>query len=123
MKRLLEAGGEPQSRRPSGHVLSKGAFGQDRGGSIPHNLIEASNTTSNDQYQRYCRTHGLPAHPARFPAEVPDFFIRLTTEPGDVVSDPFRGSCTTAAVAERLARRWLAVEQPTPSQIRSAAFT
>jgi len=34
--------------------------------------------------------------------------IRLTTEPDDLVADFFVGSGTTAAVAERLGRRWIA---------------
>lgn len=49
-------------------------------------------------------------HPARFPAELPAFFINLLTEPGNVVLDPFAGTGTTAIVAERMARRWIAIE-------------
>lgn len=49
-------------------------------------------------------------HPARFPVDLPDFFVRLLTEPGQMVVDPFGGTGTTALVAERLGRRWLAVE-------------
>ena len=49
-------------------------------------------------------------HPARFPVALPDFFIRLLTRPGDLVVDPFAGTCTTAVAAERLGRRWLAAE-------------
>lgn len=49
-------------------------------------------------------------HPARFPVALPDFFIRLLTRPGDLVVDPFAGTCTTAVAAERLDRRWLAAE-------------
>ena len=37
-------------------------------------------------------------------------FINLLTEPDDLVLDPFAGSNTTGAVAERLERRWVAVE-------------
>jgi hypothetical protein len=33
--------------------------------------------------------------------------IELSTDPGDVVADFFVGSCTTAAVAEKLGRRWI----------------
>lgn len=36
--------------------------------------------------------------------------IRLATEPGDLVADFFCGSGTTAAVAEKLGRRWLACD-------------
>jgi len=49
-------------------------------------------------------------HPARFPVHLPDFFIRLLTEPGQLVFDPFGGTCTTAVAAERLDRRWLVSE-------------
>ena len=79
-------------------------------GVIPVNLISASNTSSNDQYQRLCREHGIPAHPARFPAALPEFVINLCSEPGDLVLDPFAGSNTTGAVAEALGRRWLAFD-------------
>jgi site-specific DNA-methyltransferase (adenine-specific)/site-specific DNA-methyltransferase (cytosine-N4-specific) len=50
-------------------------------------------------------------HPARFPVALPDFFIRLLTRPGDLVVDPFAGTCTTAVAAERLGRRWLVAER------------
>jgi hypothetical protein len=33
------------------------------------------------------------------------------TEPGDLVLDPFAGSNTTGAVAEKLGRRWIAIEK------------
>ena len=50
-------------------------------------------------------------HPARFPVALPDFFVRLLTRPGDLVVDPFAGTCTTAVAAERLGRRWLVAER------------
>jgi DNA modification methylase len=49
-------------------------------------------------------------HPARFPVELPSFFIRLMTQPGQLVLDPFAGTCTTAVAAELLGRRWLMAE-------------
>jgi site-specific DNA-methyltransferase (adenine-specific) len=49
-------------------------------------------------------------HPARFPLDLPEFFIRLFTRPGDLVVDPFAGTCTTAVAAEKLNRRWLVSE-------------
>lgn len=49
-------------------------------------------------------------HPARFPVEIPAFFIKLLTKPGQLVFDPFGGTCTTAVAAEGLARRWLLTE-------------
>ena len=49
-------------------------------------------------------------HPARFPIELPAFFIKLMTKPGQLVFDPFAGTCTTALAAEMLERRWLVTE-------------
>ncbi|MDQ3575371.1 MAG: site-specific DNA-methyltransferase [Actinomycetota bacterium] len=49
-------------------------------------------------------------HPARFPVELPSFFIKLLTQPGQLVFDPFAGTCTTAVAAENLGRQWLVTE-------------
>ena len=49
-------------------------------------------------------------HPARFPLELPSFFIKLLTKPGQLVVDPFGGTGTTALAAEKLERRWLVTE-------------
>jgi DNA modification methylase len=59
---------------------------------------------------RRCKAEGLKIHPARYPRALPEFFIKMLTEEGDVVLDPFAGSNTTGAVAESLQRRWIAFE-------------
>lgn len=87
----------------------------------PVNVISASNTASNDYYQRRCKEEGLKAHPARFPQALPEFVIGLCTEPGDLVLDPFAGSNTTGRVAETLDRHWLAFELD-ESYIRASQF-
>jgi DNA modification methylase len=65
---------------------------------------------SDAAYLRYCKRHGLEPQPNRFPPALPEFFIRMLTDPGDLVVDPFAGSCVAGAVAERLGRRWLCIE-------------
>jgi site-specific DNA-methyltransferase (cytosine-N4-specific) len=105
MRSLLKNGYKPKLR-PSGHDISN-KFGTDNKASIPPNIIALPNTESNSFYLRYCKEHGLHPHPARFPAELPEYFIRMLTDQGDLVLDPFAGSCVTAEVAERLKRRWL----------------
>ena len=50
---------------------------------------------------------GNKAHPAAFPIELPTWFIKLFTKPGDLVLDPFIGSGTTAIAAKRLHRHFL----------------
>ena len=107
--RALMKQGYRAKLRPSGHQISN-CFGKDNGGAVPPNLLAAANTESNGRYQAYCRERGYPVHPARFPEALPEYFIRLLTDPGDTVLDPFAGSCVTGAVAERLGRRWTCCE-------------
>lgn len=108
MKHLLK-NGYTAKKRPSGHDISE-KFNVDNGAAIPPNLIAIPNTESNSFYLRYCEEKGLTPHPARYPAELPEYFIRMLTEPGDLVIDPFGGSCVTGEVCERTKRRWTCIE-------------
>lgn len=108
MLRLIDKGYRAKAR-PSGHQITR-KFQKNLGGSIPPNLIEAGNNDSNGQYLKACAAAGLPVHPARFPRALPDFFIRLCTEPGDLILDPFAGSNVTGEAAEARGRRWIAIE-------------
>ncbi len=108
MVRLLRRGYRPKVR-PSGHNITD-KFRFDNGGSIPANLLECGNNESNSAYITACREFGVKPHPARFPAKLPEFYMKLLTQPGDLVVDPFAGSNTTGAVAEGLGRRWMAFE-------------
>jgi site-specific DNA-methyltransferase (cytosine-N4-specific) len=108
MQHLLK-NGYTAKKRPSGHDISV-KFQKDNGGAVPPNLLAVANTESTSRYQEYCRDNNLPIHPARFPAQLPEYFIRLLTDPGDVVVDPFAGSCVTGAVAEAMGRRWICCE-------------
>lgn len=74
------------------------------------NVISASNTSSNDYYQKRCKEEGIKRHPARFPQALPEFFINLCTDVDDIVLDPFAGSNMTGRIAESLKRRWIAIE-------------
>ena len=108
MKELHEKGYKPKLR-PSGHNISD-KFSIVNGGAIPPNLLQIANTESNSKYLRKCREYGLNPNPARYPEGLPEFFINMLTEPGDLVLDPFAGSNVTGAVAERLGRRWIGIE-------------
>lgn len=108
MQELLVKGYRAK-KRPSGHDISE-KFIIDNGAAIPPNLIAVPNTESNSFYLRYCEEQGLTSHPARYPAELPEYFIRMLTDPGDLVIDPFAGSCVTGEVAERLERKWVCME-------------
>jgi len=53
---------------------------------------------------------GNRSHSAAFPAALPEWFIKLFTQPGAVVLDPFMGSGTTLVAAQRLGRRGIGIE-------------
>lgn len=105
----LLANGYTAKKRPSGHDISE-KFSINNGAAIPPNLIALPNTESNSVYKRYCDEHNLTHHPARYPSELPEYFIRMLTDKNDLVVDPFAGSCVTGEVSERLGRRWVCAE-------------
>ncbi len=49
-------------------------------------------------------------HSAAFPIELPTWFIKLFTQPNDIVLDPFIGSGTTAEAAIQLGRHYIGIE-------------
>jgi len=108
MMQLL-ANGYKAKLRPSGHDIS-GKFKRDRGGAIPPNLLTIANTESNSWYLRACAKAGLKPNPARFPAKLPEFFVKFLSDPGSLVLDPLGGCNVTGEVAEALERRWLCFE-------------
>jgi len=119
MERLNKRGVR-RTVRPSGHNIKPSFSKVEAGGSIPSNVVEEElpidllrfgNNAANDAYTERCKKAEMKVHPARFPAALPEFFIKLLTNEGDLVLDPFAGSNTTGAVAEKLQRRWIAVEK------------
>lgn len=50
-------------------------------------------------------------HEAKFPLEIPDRLIRLFTDPGELVLDPFMGSGTTGVAAKRLSREYIGIDK------------
>ncbi|MCX6379667.1 MAG: site-specific DNA-methyltransferase [Armatimonadetes bacterium] len=49
-------------------------------------------------------------HSAAYPEDLPAWFIKLFTQPGDLVLDPFLGSGTTCVAAKKLGRDYLGIE-------------
>lgn len=112
MEKLLE---DPEKfytakQRPSGHDVSTG-FGSRRKGAIPPNLLEIPNTASTTPYLMTLKQLERERHPARFPEDLPKFFIEFLTDLGDLVVDIFSGSNTTGQVAETLGRKWVSIEE------------
>jgi len=49
-------------------------------------------------------------HSAVFPVALPEWFIKLFTQDGDLVLDPFNGSGTTCVAAQRLERNYIGID-------------
>ena len=121
MQRLLKTGKYNSGSRPSGWNISED-WSRDNGGAIPSNfesddaldylfnVLVVSNTSSNDTLRRNLKKSGSSAHPAMFPNALPEFFIQMLTDEGDVVLDPFAGSNSTGWVADTLRRKWIAMD-------------
>ena len=110
MRSLLKTKRYNAGTRPSGHNIGKTSFLKDNGGAIPSNVLTFSNTSASDEYRSYCKKGSMEVHPARMHIGLAEFFIRMLTDRGDLVFDPFAGSNTTGAAAEHLGRRWLCTE-------------
>jgi site-specific DNA-methyltransferase (cytosine-N4-specific) len=108
MRRLLTRGYRAKAR-PSGHTITA-KFTRGHGGAIPPNLIEAGNNDSNGDYLRRCHDAGLSVYPARFPRALARVLHQAVYRRRGPVLDPFAGSNIPGEAAERLGRRWVAVE-------------
>lgn len=122
MMKLIEDPGKfyKAQKRPSGHDIGMN-FGKDNGGAIPPNLLTIPNTDSNSTYLRLCKELNLERHPARFPTDLPIFFIKMLTDVGDTVLDIFSGSNTTGYAAEKIQRNWLSIDSDM-GYVRSSAL-
>ena len=97
-------------------IASKGAFGraltpkQRAAQGLPHESTiskEEFLESALDVWQIRPESARRVKHPAPFPIELPERFIRFYTYRGDVVLDPFLGSGTTAVAAARNDRRYV----------------
>ena len=97
------AGGNARRKNKGAHATTNGS-GMNMSKRIVGDLVRPSNVLimPSDSTNH--------VHPAVFPLILPEFFIKLMTEPGDLVLDPFMGSGTTAIAANTLGRRYEGVE-------------
>jgi DNA modification methylase len=94
-------GGAKASSLPgaSSHRFRKGkTFSLHPGGTLPPDVVVCPTSRSHLN------------HFATFPLELVEQFVEATTDPNDLVFDPFAGTATTGAAALRLNRRFLGIE-------------
>jgi modification methylase len=61
--------------------------------------------------QERIKRDGKKAHPTQKPEALLHRVLLASSKPGDLVLDPFFGTGTTGAVARRLGRQWIGIEQ------------
>ena len=102
-RKLTEMSKDDRKRRrsKSGSGLEREvANWLDRDMVFPDNVLEFAPIVNNKK-----------KHSAAFPDELPEWFIKLFTDPGDLVLDPFIGSGTMAVSAIKLKRHYIGIEK------------
>jgi DNA modification methylase len=111
MKKLLKDKKYNSGSRPSEHVIGAKSFFNDNAGAIPSNVLSMANTSSEEEYIKYCQSINVTPHPARMPVELVEFFVKFLTKEGGLILDPFGGSNTTGLVSERNNRNWISIDR------------
>jgi site-specific DNA-methyltransferase (adenine-specific) len=86
-----------ESESGSGFAVRHANFEKET--ALPSNVLEMGTVSYNK------------GHSAAYPEALPEFFVKLLSEEGDLVLDPFMGSGTTAVVAKRNCRRFLGFDK------------
>jgi site-specific DNA-methyltransferase (adenine-specific)/modification methylase len=60
--------------------------------------------------ERIKGSQGRAAHPSQKPEKLLELIIKASSNPGDIVLDPFFGTGTTGDVAAKLKRKWIGIE-------------
>jgi DNA modification methylase len=86
-----------ESESGSGFAVRHANFEKET--ALPSNVLEMGTVSYNK------------GHSAAYPEGLPEFFVKLLSDPGDVVFDPYVGSGTTAVVAKRNCRHYLGFDK------------
>jgi site-specific DNA-methyltransferase (adenine-specific) len=99
--RLTHLRAKDRTRDPSG---TGSGFGKNVSNWVGRELVYPDNVL------HFATETGNKSHAAAFPEALPTFFIKLFTQPGDTVLDPFAGSGTTGVAAVRLGRHYIGID-------------
>ena len=84
--------------------MSGSPFGKNVSNWVGRDLVYPTNVL------HFATECGYVGHPAAFPEELPEFFVKLFSRECDVVCDPFMGSGTTGIVCKRLNRDFVGID-------------
>ena len=93
---------ETDKRRDNSRVGS--GFGKNISNWVGRDMVYPNNVL---HMATECYNRG---HAATFPVALPTWFIKLLTEKGDVVLDPFAGAGTTCVAAKQTGRQWIGID-------------
>lgn len=112
-ERLLQQGNIYFPRKGPGRRPRVKAFPQDSTGFVPMTWwpAEECGTTETAKKEILTMFPDVEAFDTPKPEKLLQRIIHIATKPGDVVLDCFAGSGTTAAVAQKMGRRWVAIER------------
>lgn len=97
-------------RKRSGESKNGSGFAGLREGSTLHEKDVALPSNHLHLVQKSNQYTSQSKHPAVFPVELPEFFIKAFSDEEDVVLDPFMGSGTTAIAAINTGRNYIGYE-------------
>jgi site-specific DNA-methyltransferase (cytosine-N4-specific) len=100
-QRALKYGPSGQSRRDGRSYTTA----QERGGSVPFNLIPCSASEGGGQNSA---SYG---HGAGTPQPIADWWTKYVTKPGDTILDPFNGCGTMGVSAVSQGRKYVGIEK------------
>ncbi len=101
---------------PSHPQASSSAYGQGVGKERDNWVPNPKGAKPKDVFDIPTTCNGMgesTPHPTQKPEEMIRKFVLASSQPGDLVIDPFSGSGTTLVVAEQLDRRWLGCDLST----------
>lgn len=90
-------------------------------GLVPFSVWSAAETGTNDDAKRHLQRLFADAGSVFMtpkPEELLERIVHVATDPGEVVMDLFAGSGTTASVAHKMGRKWVAVERSAATVVK-----
>lgn len=112
-QKFIDTGGHRKAsvNGDGAYVKKVGACSNQTACTIPKNVMTLHNTcTKGREVTAYAKSIGVPAHGAKMPFSLADFLVRFLSREGDLVVDPFSGTCTTGQAAQNNNRRWLCTD-------------
>jgi len=95
---------QEKKRNNIGRNLSTNGSGMNMSKRISTDMVRPSNVITGSSSNLNI------GHPAVFPEYLPEFFIKVSTDMGDIVGDMFMGSGTTGVACKNLNRRFIGIE-------------